>query len=232
MQKRMREDPSQEEFFQRWSAIYQPANYGSGMAGYFLGKSHDWCEAPFGPGTSFPRVLEVGAGTGEHLHHVQHGFDEYWVTDANEVMLDRTPPYRLRSNQLRVVKARENAARLSFEDSGFDRVVAAHILEHLERPHEVLREWTRVLKAGGVLSIVLPCDPGVLWRLGRYASARKKFIDAGIDYDYWLAREHINPITNLVSLLRHYFPQLEESWLPFRVPLVDVNFFYIAHIRV
>jgi phosphatidylethanolamine/phosphatidyl-N-methylethanolamine N-methyltransferase len=89
----------------------------------------------------------------------------------------------------------------------------------------------RVLKAGGVLSIVLPCDPGFAWRLGRNLGPRKSFTDVGIDYDYWMAREHINPVNNLVSFLRFYFgEEISEKWLPLRIPSMDVNLFYIAHI--
>ena len=229
--KQISEDPSFEQYLTRWSALYQNANYDTGLAGYFLRKSHEWCEAPFHKNTFFSKVLEVGAGTGEHIHHVAHGFDEYWMTDSNTSMLDRAMRDRPTSEQSRVLTAKEDAAHLSFPDSTFDRIVAAHILEHLPRPHEVLREWTRVLKPGGLLSIVLPCDPGLAWRVGR-RFARQKFIDAGIDYDYWIAREHINSINNLVALLRWYFPVLEQSWLPLRVPSMDINLFYIAQVRV
>jgi ubiquinone/menaquinone biosynthesis C-methylase UbiE len=232
MSKRVNRDPSFDEYLHRWVEIYDSANYDAGLTGYFLGKSHEWCETPFSAGDFFPKVLEVGSGTGEHIRHVRHGFDEYWMTDLNPPMLERVSGLPLKPRQARVLTSKEDAVRLSFADSSFDRVVAAHVLEHLYRPHEVLQEWSRVLRPGGILSLVLPCDPGVAWRLGRYAASRKKFIAAGIDYDYWMAREHVNPINNLVSFVRHYFPTLEESWLPLRVPLIDVNLFYIAHARV
>ena len=127
--------------------------------------------------------------------------------------------------------SQEDANKLSFQNNSFDRVIAAHVLEHLYRPCDVMREWVRVLKPGGVMTLVLPCDPGLLWRLGRYAVARKKFIKAGVEYDYWQAREHVNPINNLVSFIRYYFPGVEEKWLPCRVPSIDINLFYIVHVQ-
>ena len=110
-------------------------------------------------------------------------------------------------------------------------MIAAHVLEHLYRPCDVMREWVRVLKPGEVMTLVLPCDPRLLWRLGRYAVARKNFIKAGVEYDYWQAREHVNPINNLVSFIRYYFPEVEEKWLPCRVPSIDINLFYIVHVQ-
>lgn len=230
--KRINEDPSFDHYLKQWSSMYKSANYDAGLTGYFLGKSHAWCEKNFLKSDFFSKVLEVGAGTGEHIKHVNHGFDEYWMTDLNPPMLDRIPGLLLGEKQSNILTSKEDATRLSFEDSTFDRVIATHVLEHLYRPHEVLQEWVRVLKPGGILSLVLPCDPGVAWRLGRYAASRKKFIAAGINYDYWMAREHVNPINNLVSFVRHYFPVLDESWFPMKVPLIDVNLFYIVHARV
>jgi hypothetical protein len=47
-----------------------------------------------------------------------------------------------------------------------------------------------------------------------------------------MAREHVNAINNLVSLVRYYFRNVSEEWLPFRIPSMDLNLFYVAHIRV
>src|SRR3546814_1644399 len=81
-----------------------------------------------------------------------------------------------------------------------DRLIACHVLEHLHHPHDVLREWYRVLRKGGVLSILLPCDPGVLWRVGRMFGPRANAERAGIEYDYWMAREQDRKSTRLNSI--------------------------------
>lgn len=225
----MKADPSHQEYIQRWSELYEDLNYNAGMAGYFLKKSHAWCEERFTAADHFSRVIEVGAGSGVHLNYVRHGFDEYVMTDLNPPMLDRIASS---GRGGRVVTAREDASSLSFADASFDRLIATHVLEHLVSPHEVLREWARVLKPGGTMTLVLPCDPGLGWRLGRAVGSRGKFIKAGIEYDYWMAREHVNPINNLVPMLRYYFEDIDEQWLPLRIPSMDVNLFYIAHLRV
>jgi ubiquinone/menaquinone biosynthesis C-methylase UbiE len=225
----MKLDPDHDEYLRQWSALYEKSNYDKGLAGYFLTKSHEWSESAFTHADKFDRVLEVGAGTGIHIKAVRHAFDQYIISDLNTTFLDKIAlPEGIGGE---VLIKEEDATALSFDDSTFDRVIGAHVLEHLGQPHEVLREWQRVLKPGGVLSLILPCDPGIAWRLGRHLFARRKFVKAGLDYDYWMAREHINPINNLVSFVRYYFNDAQEQWLPTRIPSMDLNLFYIAHIR-
>jgi phosphatidylethanolamine/phosphatidyl-N-methylethanolamine N-methyltransferase len=228
----MKADPSYADYLRRWTGIIERCDYVEGLAGYFLVKSHKWSERHFGPETHFGRVLEVGAGTGIHIRFVRHSFDEYRITDLNPPALDRIVAQVVNGAKGRIVVSKEDATSLSFPDGHFDRVIAAHVLEHLYRPHEVLREWARVTKPGGVVTLILPCDPGVVYRLGRHAFARRNLIKEGIDYDYWMAREHVNPLNALIAFVRFYFQDVREEWQPLRIPSMDLNLFYIAHIRV
>ncbi|WP_208640373.1 class I SAM-dependent methyltransferase [Vibrio aquaticus] len=211
-----------------WSKIYNMANYQKGAAAYFLKKSHKWLEEIFDSNTHFSQVLEVGAGNGQHIEHVTHSYDRYVMTDLRADMLEAA-----NHNNPKVEVNIQDATKLSYSDNEFDRVIAAHILEHLPSPHTVLREWARVLKPGGVLSILLPCDPGFAWRLGQSLRAKDKFTSAGLDYNYINAREHINSIGNLKTLIDFYFPKkLNVQWEPLKLPLYDCNLFYIVHITV
>jgi len=228
----MKEDPDYNEYLHQWSALYEKSNYSGGLAGYYLNKSHDWSEKYFDSGTHFKKVLEVGAGTGKHVQFIRHTYDEYWITDLNLPFLDQVSVINRKENNGIIRVQQENALSLSFPDASFDRVIAAHVLEHIYKPYEALREWARVLKpGGGVLTLILPCDPGVAWRLGRNLFARKTFVDSGMAYDYWMAREHVNSINNLVSFVHYYFDDYQEYWRPFKVPSMDLNLFYIVHIR-
>ena len=229
MKKNINTPQSYEEYMKKWTELYEHANYDRGLTGFFLKKSHHWAEKAFNKKMKFDKVLEVGSGSGVHLEYVKHGFNEYYVTDLSEAFIKQA---KQKCSDSRVFHKIEDASKLSFKSNSFDRLIAAHILEHMPDPHDVILEWTRVLKPGGILTIVLPCDPGVWWRLGRYVFARKPFIKAGIDYDYWMAREHINPINNLVSFIKAYFNDIEEYWKPLNIPFIDLNLFYIVHIRV
>jgi phosphatidylethanolamine/phosphatidyl-N-methylethanolamine N-methyltransferase len=226
----MKAEPCYETYHLNWVKQYEGMNYDSSLAGKVLKYSHSLLEKSFSSNDFFSKVLEVGSGSGIHLNFVNHGFDEYWLTDSSVSMLEASSANAARASQIRV--AQENAAKLSFEDNSFDRLIASHVLEHLSQPHEVLREWERVVKPGGVISIILPCDPGFLWRTGRMLGPRRRAIANGIDYDYWMAREHINSIHNLVTLIEYYFDEIASSWWPTRLPSFDWNLIYVVNISV
>ena len=86
-----------------------------------------------------------------------------------------------------------------------------------------------------MLSISLPTDPGLLWRLGRliikYFIVRRTYNVSKEEYEYINATEHINSIFTLINLIRYNFKnQIKENFLPFKIKLVDLNLFYIVHI--
>lgn len=227
----MKPDPDFAEYHSRLVASYQSRNYDSSLAGYFMRRSHQLCERNLGPDAYFPQVLEVGSGGGQHLPFVRHRFDAYHLTDLSTAMLHEARDSYPEALREKVVISKEDAGALSFADASFDRLIATHILEHLPDPHRVLREWDRVVRPGGLISIVLPCDPGLAWRFGRALGPRRHAERSGIEYDYWMAREHINGIGNLVTLIRYYFANVQATWFPARLPSVDLNLFFICQIH-
>lgn len=73
------------------------------------------------------------------------------------------------------VQAGDCQERLPYDDEYFDRVLAIHVLEHLPNLPAALKEIKRILKPGGVLSVVIPCEGGLAYTLARNISARPHF---------------------------------------------------------
>ena len=225
----MRDDPSWGEWEQTLASFYGKLNYGNHGAGRLMGAGHRVLEELVEPpATSFPIVLEVGVGTGEHLQYVKHAFGKYVMLDRSQDMLDIARDRYAGDNRNLEYRVGEVSC-LPFKEQSVDRVIATHVLEHVYKPHEVLREWERVLKPGGALSILIPTDPGVAWRIGRAIGTRRTVMQMGIPYDYFMALEHVNPINNLVALLEYYWPTAKRAWWPFKVSSMDLNFFYAFH---
>jgi len=219
------------DYYHKFSHSYDESNYVSPLQSFAMHASHKIAETAFDKDDYFERVLEIGAGTGEHLRFVQHGFGEYIVTDQNpraiSVAKEKISVFRTEKIGFSV----QSGKKLAFPDNSFDRIIAAHVLEHIYYPHIALQEWCRVLRKGGVLTIVLPTDPGIAWRLGRRFGPRKAAIERGVAYDFVMAREHVNSCHNLVAILRHYFPCRRERWWPFPFGSFDLNLFFSCNIE-
>jgi phosphatidylethanolamine/phosphatidyl-N-methylethanolamine N-methyltransferase len=226
------EDRAWIEYREKFADVYDESNYSSPLQSLVMRASHRLTEKAFSNKKHFDRVLEIGAGTGEHLPYVMHSFSEYTASDLDPKTLEIAAN---KSKALHVGKVKfetQPGSNLTYAADTFDRVIATHVLEHIYQPHLALKEWCRVLKSGGVLSILIPTDPGLAWRLGRHLGPRQSAMAKGIAYDYVMAREHVNSCNNLIALLRHYFPQAIESWWPLPVPSIDLNLFFCYHATV
>lgn len=223
------EDQAWIDYRARFADVYDSSNYSSPLQSAVMRASHRLAEKKFQERNHFSRVLEIGAGTGEHLAFVRHGFDQYVLTDLDSKTLDVAKSKLDGKHGGKLAFEIQSGEGLYYTENSFDRLIATHVLEHIYKPHLALKEWERVLKNGGVLSILIPTDPGVAWRLGRHLGPRKNAIAQGIAYDYVMAREHVNSCNNLIALLRHYFPDHAEVWWPFPIPSIDLNLFFVFH---
>lgn len=225
----MRDDPNWQEWEAMLASFYGELNYGKHAGGRLMKAGHvlleDMIKEP-----SFANVLEVGSGTGEHLQFVKHGFETYCMLDRNPAMI-KLSQQKYQGDKRNIQYKLGEVESLPVADESVDRLIATHVLEHVYRPHVVLREWNRVLRPGGLMSILIPTDPGIAWRIGRAFGTRPAVLKRGLPYDYFMALEHVNPVNNLVALLEYYFPDGASCWWPFRVASMDLNFFYAFHGR-
>jgi phosphatidylethanolamine/phosphatidyl-N-methylethanolamine N-methyltransferase len=205
------------------ATYYDSLNYESKLQRIVMQAGHKLVEKDFTEDDYFPQVLEVGCGTGEHFRHVAHRFDSFICSDIDVKSLS-IAQQKINAKNVDFVVC--SGFSIPFPDNKFDRLISTHVLEHLSNPVLAVLEWARVLKHNGVLSILLPTDPGLFWRIGRSFGPRRNATKFGIDYDYVMAIEHVNSCYNLLSILRHHFPIYKEMWWPLRVTSVDLNLFY------
>ena len=223
------EDKAWLDYRARFADVYDESNYARPVQSAVMRASHRLAEKHFNERHHFAKVLEIGAGTGEHLAFVNHRFDQYVLTDSDAKTLAIAHKKLNEHYGKRLVIETQTGAALTYADGSFDRLIAAHVLEHIYQPHLVLKEWSRVVKSDGVLSILIPTDPGLAWRFGRHLGPRRNAIAEGIAYDYVMAREHVNSCNNLIALIRHYFHDRTEAWWPFPIPSIDLNLFFVCH---
>ena len=120
---------------------------------------HGAMEKRFGPDATFARVLELGGNRGEHVPFVRHAFEEYHLTD-----LRMPQPLPQIADDPRLHLRAVDAAGTPYDDRAFDRVISTCLLHHVDDPLGVAQEMRRVTRPGGVVSILLPTDPGMAYR--------------------------------------------------------------------
>jgi SAM-dependent methyltransferase len=89
------------------------------------------------------------------------------------------------------------AARLPFADASFDGVVSSEVLEHLENPHHLAREFARILRPGGAFVLTTPNILNVYSRLHFLLLGTCDFFDTlsgSRETAFHGTKGHINPV--------------------------------------
>lgn len=95
------------------------------------------------------RLLDVGCGRGEYLKTFAHlGFEVAGVDSAQSA--------RIMAQGFRVEVVDIEQERLPFPDASFDYVYSKSVIEHLQKPGNMLAECFRVLRPGGAAAIMTP----------------------------------------------------------------------------
>lgn len=163
-------------------------------------------------------ILDVGSGMGYHLKFETLSEQrKYICLDNDGTMLDRIKIPGVK-------KITGDCSKIPLKKESLDVIIASHILEHLPDLAGDLQELSRVLKKSGKFIVVLPCDPGLLWRLSSYITpSRWRLKRIGIDYDEVMRHEHVNSFKKCKTELQRFFIFEDEMYYPFLIPSFHVN---------
>lgn len=169
-----------------------------------------------GPRWRGENVVELGAGSGSHLGFEDlDGMASYTAVELTDIVVGSHPKLH------RVVGDCQQTLPLA--DGSVDRVIAVHVFEHLEDLPAALTEVQRILKPGGTLKIVIPCEGGRLYRAARAVTTKRMFEHRyGVPYDFLWQWEHINQAREILDELAR-FEVVDRTFFPLRVPSVDLN---------
>lgn len=187
-----------------------------------FGRIHQFShEYPLRSASAGGRTLEIGPGTGSHLEFEDSAkIVEYVGVELRPTFADAVAK---RNPKARLVVG-DCQKRLDLPDGHFDRVLAIHILEHLENLPAALVEIKRVLRPGGLFSVIIPAEGGLGYWLGRKVSVQrifeKRYHQA---YGPYIKYEHVNTAREVLAELNPLFRTVHREFYPLRLPLVDAN---------
>jgi SAM-dependent methyltransferase len=169
--------------------------YYSGASAKIAAKFHTLLEK--NRNTEYGRVIELGATHGYHFQFVSHPYQEYVLSDIRP----STALRKLAQSHPGVsVMELDVTNMVGVATKSYNRVVLTCLLHHIEQPEKVIRELIRITRKGGVIDILLPNDPSLIWNFGRLLFTIPKALKRGFTFrDYWsyVKKEHINKVKGL-----------------------------------
>jgi SAM-dependent methyltransferase len=209
--------PEQRRIFSDWYAHWLPIL--NGKFGLVTNFNHSFAARGAVPDL---RILELGVGEG-HPNGPQC-LSGYFALDLVPELAQRAAR-EYGHNRIVVADAE---AGVPFADSSFDRVIAVHVLEHLANLPATIEEVWRVLKPQGRFVVVIPCEGGLAYSLGRNLSVRRIFrrrfgLNSALSYSEMIHWDHINTAREVLGELRTRFLVRHSRFFPLLVPLVDTN---------
>ena len=156
------------------------------------------------PGQS---VLELGAGTLNHLKHESPG-ETYDVVEPYTALYDGRP-------EASRVRAFYGDIAAVPRENRYDRIISIATLEHvLDLPQLVARAGL-LMAANGVFSAGIPSEGGFLWGFAWRASVRLSFrLRTGLDYGDLMRHEHANRAVEIETIVRHFFRNVRVRRFP------------------
>jgi len=183
-------------------------------------------------GSNYKTVLELGAGHGQHLKFVQHEFTTYHETDFRPSNL---PNRSQEEHRGQIVQGFSDAENLSgFPDNSIDRVITTCLIVHLAQPEQALEEWRRVTRSGGLITIQVASEPGLLLRLLRSLTTVRKAAKLGENHLRFHYREHINFFSRINMLIEDVYSadEVTRKFWPLQINSWNANLIIVYQIKV
>jgi hypothetical protein len=160
-----------------------------------------------GQGSAGQQVLEIGAGTLNHLKF-ERDLSGYDVIEPVELL------YRDKA-EIRSVRNVYSSIDQIGQSQTYDRVIAIATLEHLTELPYMIAQAILCLKDGGVFQAGIPSEGGFLWGLGwRMTTGLAFWLKTGMNFKEHMEYEHVNDAHEIEALVRHFFRDVSVQRFP------------------
>ncbi|WP_339051188.1 class I SAM-dependent methyltransferase [Rickettsiella endosymbiont of Xylota segnis] len=166
---------------------------------------------------TFTKTLEIGAGLGEHIFHEQLSDLQRQNYVALELRENMAEGIRNKHPDIQIWVG-DCQEKIPAPDHEFDRIIASHVLEHLPNLPKAIKEIYRVChKQQGVFSVVIPCEGGFGYSIGRKISVQRIFEKRYQQtYKWFIEREHVNVPQEILDEIQPYFKLVSREFFPLK----------------
>lgn len=179
-------------------------------------------------------LIEIGGGAKPHLNYMDaKSIKEYTIVDDikyKKGILELSKEYKKISFKF------INYKKLNLPKKKYTRLIASHSFEHFKEFEKNFLKLLPSLKINSILSIALPCDPGITWRLLQYLYYFKQKKTYGWknfkEKDLSHSRDHITPVQNIQKVIDYYFRKKKNYFFPFILSSINLNIFLIIQTKM
>lgn len=180
-----------------------------GLVSRIANKLESWMHYQVSIGRNSGSILEVGAGTLNHLQY-EVGFECYDIVEPfSELYQDKYD---------RLGNIRDCYVSLSDipHDNKYDRIISIATLEHMTNLPLELEVISKLMKSTSALQIAIPSEGGFLWGLAWRLSTGVSFkIRTGLSYKNIMRHEHVNTSDEVIALVEYLFDDVKIKRFPF-----------------
>ena len=162
-------------------------------------------------------VLELGAGTLNHLQYENH-FENYDVVEPFNYDYSKTPGQI--KNRIRHFYHDLSEIPLSQK---YDRILSIAVLEHLENLPAIVAQSGLKLNPNGYFQAGIPSEGEFLWHACSNLSTGILFrLRTGLDYATLMQYEHINLASEIIQITEYFFKDVSIKRFPFAVKSASI----------
>jgi len=203
----------------------------SGLVGMLWKYIHRLMDKPLGK-INRPRVIELGSGSSQHFNQTKLESSKYQEIDIREDFNRSLDLEKVKSHNYKF-QLGDATTLIDIEDKSYDALIATCLFAHLHDLETAVSNWNRVISQQGMLVIYVPCEPGLVLRIARSVSTKRKFQRAGYDHSYIHYREHRNHYPLMKSVIVNEFSNdlVKIKRFPFNFLPWDFNLFSLFIIQ-
>ena len=153
-------------------------------------------------------ILEIGAGTLNHIHYEKNNFSSYDIVETVE-------KFYATSANLKYVNAKYQSISQVPLTNSYDKIISIAVLEHADNLPEIIARSALMLKTTGIMQHAIPTEGaflwGAAWRLTTGLSFRLR---TGLNYKTIFDSEHINEAKEIMQIFKYFFTSVKFIYYP------------------
>jgi ubiquinone/menaquinone biosynthesis C-methylase UbiE len=189
-------------------------------------------------------IIELGAQGNQHRRYVRKNYRIYVTSDINlRLLLTAVTDQKLQQPKPRISQfgfepkvtfEKIDASEIPYGDSEFNRLIATCLIVHISNPVDALEEWRRVVSDGGEIDFFVPCEPGLILRLARNLTHKRRTSNWKLSYDLLHYSQHKNHFPAINEFVKYIFAEdeIKRRFFPFNFLPWEFNLWAIYNVKV